>query len=119
MPTVIQHALDAESPPTCLEKHARNPEIGQDVISTGCQWHAVCTCGVADGEVGVLSVRGRFQGDLVCLGVLRPSGIEGYFGRNAQSRIRQGFCTGCLGENGTAEVDEEDLVTDCSCQSRD
>ncbi len=83
MPTVIQHTLDLESPPTRLEEHARNPEIGQDIISTGCQWLAVCASGVADGEVGVLSVRGRFQGDLEYLGVSQPSGIEGCFGRDA------------------------------------
>lgn len=119
IPTVIQHTLDQESPPPRVEKHARNPEVGQDVVSTGGQRLAVCPSGVTDGEVGVLSVSGCFQGDFVCLGVSQRSRIDGRFDRNPQFRVRQGVGTGGLSEHGTAEVDKEDLVTECSYQSRE
>lgn len=115
-PTALQHALDLKSPPTRIDEQARDPEIGQDIVPPGCQGLAVCARGVADGEVGVVSVRGRSQGDLEDLGAARPSGIEDCFGRDAQGRVRQGFGGG---GDGAAEVDEEDLVAGCSCQWRE
>lgn len=69
--------------------------------------------------MGVLSERGGLERDLVGARFLRLSGIQGCLTRDAQFHFRQGISADCFRGNGTAQVDEEDPVTDGNRVSRE